>query len=153
MENDDKQDGQDEVINSVLNRDITHLLIVLRKASEEGSEIKEESVFKGFLRAILGFYANLICCSSIRLLLRKDSKGKNFVNDLLPGFLRYIGEECELEKANIEKNMDIVHRIVFIADEYLREEELNFITDRESIACLKHFFNQDQNMELKALCG
>ena len=35
----------------------------------------------------------------------------------------------------------------------LNEEELNFITDRESIACLKHFFNQDQNMELKALCG
>ena len=95
MENDDKQEGEDDPIDSVLNRDITHLLIVLRKASEEGSEVKDEKEFKGFLRAILGFYANLICCSSIRLLLRKENQGLNFVKDLLPAYLKYIGEECE----------------------------------------------------------
>lgn len=140
MENDDNQDGQDEPINSTLNRDITHLLIVLRKASEEGSDINDEAVYKGFLRAILGFFANLICCSSIRLLLRKENKGRNFVNDLMPSFLRYIGEECQNDESNVTPNMDIVHRIVFIADEYLREDELNFITGKEEIQCLKYFF-------------
>ena len=113
---------------------------MLRKASEEGSEVKDEKEFKGFLRAILGFFANLICCSSVRLVLKKDNNGLNFVKDLLPAFLKYIGQECQDDPQKVTENMDIVHRIVFIADEYLREDDFNIFTEKGQIDCLRHFF-------------
>lgn len=138
---------------------------MLRKASkwlvDPEAEVPEDKVFKGLLRAILGFFANLVCFSSIRMVLRKDNSGPNFLIDLLPKYLKHIGEECSTEpsveeitsvggtmtsqdegsaggkpsvlsdfrpkKANslLEKHMDIIHRIVFIGDEYLKEDELN----------------------------
>lgn len=71
-ENDDLQDTQDAVIDSQLNKDMLHLLTALRKAYNLGEEI-DNVTFKGFLRSVLGFFANLICCPSIRLFLRKDN--------------------------------------------------------------------------------
>jgi len=138
-------------------------LAVLRKSSKwlKDSELEqpEDKVFKGLLRAILGFFANLICFPSIRKVLRLDNHGANFLTDLLPEYLKHIGEECSSDPATAEeesvgpsmnsqndaggkpaplldfkipkpnslvhKNMDIIHRIVFIGDEYLKEEELN----------------------------
>jgi hypothetical protein len=163
-------------------------LAVLRNSSkwltDSEKEQPEDKVFKGLLRAILGFFANLICFPSIRMVLRKDNHGANFLTNLLPQYLKVIGDECSTDpvtevdavgpsmnsqneggkptpldfnqpKPNslVHKNMDIIHRIVFIGDEYLREEELNIFDQKTSVECLELFFNSAPNMELKALCG
>ena len=37
--------------------------------------------------------------------------------------------------------MDIIHRMVFIGDEYLKEDELNIFGQEASVECLEIFFN------------
>ena len=41
----------------------------------------------------------------------------------------------------VHKNMDIIHRMVFIGDEYLKEDDLNIFGQEASVECLEIFFN------------
>ena len=90
----------------MINKDCNHLLAVLRNSSkwltDSEAEQPEDKVFKGLLRAILGFFANLICFPSIRMVLRQDKHGANFLTDLLPEYLKLIGEECSSDPATEE---------------------------------------------------
>ena len=70
--------------------------------TDSEAEQPEDKVFKGLLRAILGFFANLICFPSIRMVLRQDKHGANFLTDLLPEYLKHIGEECSSDPATEE---------------------------------------------------
>ena len=80
--------------------------------------------------------------------------------------MRAIIKDCFGEKVNaclIKINgslnaieyADVVHRLVYIADEYLKEDKLNQFKDLadDSFTCLKKFAANEKNAELSALCN
>jgi hypothetical protein len=64
-------------------------------------------------------------------------------------------------QVNGPKFQDLIHRIVYICDEFIKEDDIQIIENHkdktEIMKCLKYFCDQSYtskvNMELKSLCG
>jgi hypothetical protein len=83
------------------------------------------------------------------------------LNKIIPATLLEIGVKCEGNVSQIAIYQDIMHRIVYIADDFLNENQTNIITSIPSKAlpeikgCLAFFAKSQggQNPELNALCS
>jgi len=76
-------------------------------------------------RAVLGFFANLIAFEGIRGFLKDHNQGE-FMKTVLPSVFLEIGERCkEDEQKGVRNYADLMHRSIFIADEFLREEDFD----------------------------
>jgi len=82
----------------------------------------------------------------------------------LPGVITEIGEHCKKnEQSNVAVYGDLVHRCIFIADEFYREDDyncfhhLNTVPRDKVMESLMFFYNQtgqaEVNGELRSLCG
>jgi len=96
----------------------------------EAATIADRERFEGAMqRAVLGFFANLIQYSSVRATLKSFDEGC-FVKQLLPKALIQIGTCCSKDlKVYGSKYQDIVHRIVYICDEFFKEDSFNLFED------------------------
>lgn len=158
--NDEQQEGAEKLIQTQLVTDWQSLLSVFRQAivHRDDPEVK----LKAFMLAVFGFFANLICFSSVRLFLLKDTNS-HFWTSLVPDIIKEVKKECDESEENVKANLAVMHRLMFIADEYLREEEENVFdlsdaaTKKDIMMCLQYFVTQNlvqpPNQELSALCG
>ena len=137
-------------------------LVNVLKGYTDGCE--DQAIRDHIFRAILGFFANLASLEGVRTFLKEDQNGV-FLKQVLPSIITEIGDECQgdNEVKMVAAYDDLMHRALFIADEYMREEDYNCFHHlnqgpRDKVMeSLMLFYNQTgqakTNMELRSLAG
>ena len=103
---------------------VTNLLAIMQ-AQQYSEDEAEKIVYFAFHKCVIGFLANLIELEELREIIL-EWNGKSLFSKIVPTLLQSILKECSIDEEKLATYQDIVHRVVYIADEfYQAEDEVN----------------------------